>query len=109
MDQWLVQLGIATIPAALGYLGLRATNRTKVKTSTGPEWKSYADSLRDDMNAYRDELNAVRERLSALEKDHRLVLRKYDLATEYIGDLAMYVPEGRELPRPHPMIADDLP
>lgn len=109
MEHWLVQLGIAAIPATLGYLGLRATNRTTVKTSTGPEWKSYADSLRDDMNTYRDELNAVRERLEAVEADYRLMLKKYDLATEYISDLAVYLPEGRDLPRPHPSIADDLP
>lgn len=108
MEALLVQLGVATVPALVAYLGVRATNRTARRNAHGPEWAQYAEALREDVDAYRRQVTGLGERVESLEGDVRSLRVKYSGALGYIGVLQGYVPAESEPPAPPVSIRDDL-
>lgn len=111
---WVVQLAIASIPAGIGFLGIWATNKVKKDVARGPEWKSYADTLVEDMKEQRAIVDRLELRVQVLEEKLLTKTTKYRLALRYIheliGVLQRLIRGDRdvEVPEPPVGIAEDL-
>lgn len=104
----LTQFSVATIPALVAYLGVRATNKTKRRTSQGPEWAQYAESLRSDMRDYREQIVDLSSRLSDVECEVRDLRRRYRGALFHIEELRREWPHDMPPPDPPAAIEGDI-
>ena len=111
---WIVQLAIASIPASIGFLGIWASNRVEKDVARGPEWKSYADTLVEDMKEQRAIVDKLELRVRVLEEELASRTTKYLTALRYLQELVALLrrlfrgDQGVKIPEPPAAIADDL-
>lgn len=81
----------SVLVALIGVLSVKIKAKSDKETSTGPEWRSFADMLREEIGDLRAEVRDLEARLDTLKA-------KFHRALEYIRKLRSTHPAPDPVP-----------
>lgn len=104
-DSSWVTFASAVLVALIGLWSTRIKVRSDREVNTGPEWKSFADTLLDRVNGLNEEVKDLSADVSRLEASVRQWRQRYDTAINHVKDLRASHPNPPRVPE---ALADDV-